>query len=92
VNDWDTKCDETTFRKRFVSLVDQMLGFSGKDRLPSSPIPDFSVNPTGARYSRGRNISEGLLASNEIINDEQEAQSESCRCILDQQSNENDPH
>jgi lysophospholipase L1-like esterase len=41
-----------------------------KDRLLIVTVPDFSVTPTGARYSRGRNISEGLTRFNEIINDE----------------------
>jgi len=71
VNDWVQNVDETTFRKRFVSLVDQMLSvLPGKDRLLIVTIPDFSVTPTGARYSRGRNISEGLTSFNQIINDE----------------------
>jgi lysophospholipase L1-like esterase len=71
VNDWVQGVDETTFRKRFASLVDQMLAvLPNKDRLLIVTIPDFSVTPTGARYSRGRNISEGLTRFNEIINDE----------------------
>jgi|CZKQ01.1.fsa_nt_gi lysophospholipase L1-like esterase len=71
VNDWVQGVDETTFRKRFASLVDQMLAvLSKKDRLLIVTVPDFSVTPTGARYSRGRNISEGLTRFNEIINDE----------------------
>lgn len=71
VNDWVQNVDETTFRKRFASLVDQMLAvLPNKDRLLIVTIPDFSVTPTGARYSRGRNISEGLTRFNEIITDE----------------------
>lgn len=71
VNDWVQGVDETAFRKRFASLVDQMLAvLPNKDRLLIVTIPDFSVTPTGARYSRGRNISEGLTRFNEIINDE----------------------
>jgi acyl-CoA thioesterase I len=71
VNDWVQGVDETTFRKHFASLVDQMLVLlPNKDRLLIITIPDFSVTPTGARYSRGRNISEGLTRFNEIINDE----------------------
>jgi lysophospholipase L1-like esterase len=71
VNDWVQGVDETTFRKRFASLVDQMLAvLPNKDRLLIVTIPDFSVTPTGARYSRGRNISEGLTRFNAIINDE----------------------
>jgi lysophospholipase L1-like esterase len=69
VNDWVQGADEITFRKRFLSLVDQMLAvLPNKDRLLIVTIPDFSVTPTGTRYSRGRNISEGLTRFNEIIN------------------------
>jgi lysophospholipase L1-like esterase len=76
VNDWVQGVDEPTFRKRFVSLVDQMLAvLPNKDRLLVVTIPDFSVTPTGARYSRGRNISEGLTRFNEIINDESKKRS-----------------
>jgi lysophospholipase L1-like esterase len=71
VNDWVQGADESTFRTRFIFLVDQMLAvLPGKDRLLIVTIPDFSVTPTGARYSRGRNISEGLTRFNQIINDE----------------------
>jgi len=61
-------------------------------RLLIVTIPDFSVTPTGARYSRRTKHFGRLTRFNEIINDEARAQSESCRCILDQQSNETDPY
>jgi acyl-CoA thioesterase I len=71
VNDWVQGVDETTFRKRFVLLVDQMLAvLPDKKRLVIVTIPDFGVTPTGGRYARGRNISEGLTRFNEIINEE----------------------
>ncbi len=71
VNDWVQGVDETTFRKRFTSLVDQMLAvLPNKERLVIVTIPDFGVTPAGGRYARGRNISEGLTRFNEIINDE----------------------
>src|SRR5438034_344627 len=71
VNDWVQDVDEETFRKRFVFLADQMLGvLRGKNRLLIVTIPDFGVTPTGARYARGRNISEGIASFNKIISDE----------------------
>jgi lysophospholipase L1-like esterase len=71
VNDWVQGVDETAFRMRFVLLVDQMLAvLPDKKRLIIVTIPDFGVTPTGGRYARGRNISEGLTRFNEIINDE----------------------
>jgi lysophospholipase L1-like esterase len=71
VNDWVQAVDEETFRKHFVSLVDQMLAvLPNKRRLLVVTIPDFSVTPTGPQYARGRNISEGLIRFNEIIAEE----------------------
>jgi acyl-CoA thioesterase-1 len=71
VNDWVQNVDEQTFRQRFTSLVDQMLAvLPDKKRLLIVTIPDFGVTPTGGRYARGRNISEGLTRFNEIINEE----------------------
>jgi len=71
VNDWVQGVDEETFRKRFVALVDQMLGvLPDKNRLLIVTIPDFGVTPTGPRYARGRNISEGIAAFNKIVIEE----------------------
>ena len=71
VNDWVQGVDEPTFRRRFTSLVDQMLAvLPDKKRLLIVNIPDFGVTPTGGRYARGRNISEGLARFNQIINEE----------------------
>jgi lysophospholipase L1-like esterase len=71
VNDWVQGVDEKTFRKRFTLLLDQMLSvLPDKNRLLIVTIPDFGVTPTGGRYARGRNISEGLTRFNEIINEE----------------------
>ncbi|HAF14870.1 MAG TPA: hypothetical protein DCK99_14490 [Blastocatellia bacterium] len=71
VNDWVQGVDEKTFRQRFTSLVDRMLEvLSNKDRLLVVTIPDFGVTPTGPRYARGRNISEGLFRFNQIITEE----------------------
>ena len=71
VNDWVQGIDEKTFRQRFTFLADQMLTVLGnKNRLLIVTIPDFGVTPTGARYARGRNISEGIASFNKIITDE----------------------
>jgi len=71
VNDWVQGVDEEAFRKRFVALVDQMLGvLPDKNRLLIVTIPDFGVTPTGPRYARGRNISEGIAAFNKIVIEE----------------------
>jgi len=71
VNDWVQGVDETTFRNRFSYLVDQMLAvLPNKKRLLVVTIPDFGVTPTGAKYSRGRNIHEGILQFNQIVTEE----------------------
>src|SRR5438067_9264109 len=71
VNDWVQGVDETTFRNRFSYLVDQMLAvLANKKRLLVVTIPDFGVTPTGPKYSRGRNIHEGILRFNQIVTEE----------------------
>jgi len=71
VNDWVQGVDENSFRKRFTSLVDRMLEvLPNKDRLLVATIPDFGVTPTGPKYARGRNISEGIASFNKIITEE----------------------
>jgi acyl-CoA thioesterase I len=71
VNDWVQGVDETTFRRHFVYLRDQMLAsLPDKKRLLIVTIPDFGVTPTGARYSVGRNISEGITRFNQIVTEQ----------------------
>ena len=71
VNDWVQGVSAGDFRKRFVLLVDRMLEVLGrKDRLLIVTIPDFGVTPAGARYARGRDISEGIAGFNRVITEE----------------------
>lgn len=71
VNDWVQGVDETTFRNRLSYLVDQMLAvLPNKKRLLVVTIPDFGVTPTGPKYSRGRNIHEGITQFNQIVTEE----------------------
>jgi acyl-CoA thioesterase I len=71
VNDWVQGVDEKTFRQRFIFIVEEMLKVLGnKDRLLVVTIPDFGVTPTGGKYARGRNISEGVASFNKIVGDE----------------------
>jgi len=71
VNDWVQGIDEITFRNRFSYLLDQMLAvLSNKKRLLVVTIPDFGVTPTGPKYSRGRNIHEGIRQFNQIVTEE----------------------
>ena len=71
VNDWVQGVDETTFRNRFSYLVDHMQAvLPNKKRLLVVTIPDFGVTPSGPKYSRGRNIHEGLANFNKIVTEE----------------------
>jgi lysophospholipase L1-like esterase len=71
VNDWVQGVDADTFRKNFTFLVDQILEIvREKHGLFVVTIPDFGVTPTGAKYARGRNISEGIASFNKIIFEE----------------------
>ena len=71
VNDWVQNVDELSFRNRLSYLLDSMLAvLPNKKRLLVVTIPDFGVTPTGPKYSRGRNIHEGISAFNKIITEE----------------------
>src|SRR5438552_7098933 len=71
VNDWVQGIDETTFRNRFSYLLDQMLAvLPNKKHLLVVTITDFGVTPTGPKYSRGRNIHEGIMQFNQIVTEE----------------------
>jgi acyl-CoA thioesterase I len=71
VNDWVQGVDEATFRNRFSYLLDQMLAvLPNKKHLLVVTIPDFGVTPTGSKYSRGRNIHEGIMQFNQIVTEE----------------------
>jgi lysophospholipase L1-like esterase len=71
VNDWVQGVNPETYRKNFAFLVDQMLAvLPDKKRLLIVTIPDFGVTPTGPKYARGRNISEGIALFNKIVTEE----------------------
>src|SRR4051794_37255622 len=63
VNDWVQGVDKKTFRERLTVLMDRMLEpLPDKKRFLIVTIPDFGVTPTGPRYSRGRNIADGIAS------------------------------
>ena len=71
VNDWVQGVDELSFRNRLSYLLDSMLAvLPNKKRLLVVTIPDFGVTPTGHKYSRGRNIHEGIMGFNKIVSEE----------------------
>ena len=71
VNDWVQGVDQKTFRQSLSFLLGQMLSIlPSSNRLLVVTIPDFGVTPAGSKYSRGRNISEGIASFNRIICEE----------------------
>lgn len=68
VNDWVQEVDASKFQANLNFILDHV-----QDRLEDASkvllvtIPDFSVTPDGPKYSKGRNISEGLREFNSII-------------------------
>jgi lysophospholipase L1-like esterase len=73
VNDWVQGVDKETFRERFSFIVEEMLKVLGnKNRLLVVTIPDFGVTPTGPKYARSRNISQGIASFNKIVMAESE--------------------
>ncbi len=71
VNDWVQGVEPAIFRANVAALLDAMLEILPNDkRLLVINVPDFSVTPDGPTYARGRDISAGLAAFNEIIAEE----------------------
>ena len=68
VNDWVQKVEVKTFHANLNFIIDQMQAkLSDKKNLILITIPDFGVTPQGAKYSGGRDISQGLSEFNDII-------------------------
>jgi acyl-CoA thioesterase I len=68
VNDWVQSVDARTFQRRLDVLLDAMQKvLPDTNRLFLVTIPDFSVTPTGAMFSGGRDITAGLAEFNGII-------------------------
>lgn len=71
VNDWVQGVEAKTFQHRLALLLDEMQKILPEtNRLFLMTIPDFSVTPTGAMYSSGRDIARGLAEFNGIIKQE----------------------
>lgn len=71
VNDWVRGVDAALFRQRLNTLLDKVQALlPDKTKLLVVNIPDFSVTPTGASFSNGRDISAGLSEFNKVIAEE----------------------
>lgn len=68
VNDWVQGVEIDAFRANLQSIVDRVQSaLPDPQTLILLTIPDFSVTPAGAQYSRGRDITAGIAAFNEVI-------------------------
>jgi len=71
VNDWVQGFSEGKFRENLAYIMDEMLkDLSSNKQLVIITIPDFGATPSGPKFSRGRDITAGLAAFNQIIAEE----------------------
>jgi lysophospholipase L1-like esterase len=68
VNDWVQGVDSAAFHKNLVYILEHVQGkLKTKTNIVLITIPDFSVTPTGAKYSFGRDVAKGISEFNSII-------------------------
>lgn len=71
VNDWVQNVTPEKFRENLRFIISEMQKeLNKKQHLLLVTIPDFSATPEGPQYSRGRDITQGLAAFNQIIKEE----------------------
>jgi acyl-CoA thioesterase I len=71
VNDWVQNVTPEKFRENLHFIISEMQKeLNKKQHLLLVTIPDFSATPEGPQYSRGRDITQGLAAFNQIIIEE----------------------
>jgi lysophospholipase L1-like esterase len=71
VNDWVQEVSPEDFGTNLKLILDHLQnGLTDPKRILIINIPDFSVTPEGPQYNKGRDISEGLIVFNKIIEKE----------------------
>lgn len=71
VNDWVQGVARDVFNDRLRTILDRIQAILPDPRkVILITIPDFSVTPQGATYSRGRDITAGIAGFNALIIDE----------------------
>ncbi len=84
VNDWVQNVSPEKFRENLRLIVSEMQKeLKNKQHLLLVTIPDFSATPEGPKYSRGRDITKGLAAFNQIIEEEAAAKNLSVADIFE---------
>ena len=86
VNDWVQGVSAENFYKNLNFIIDHVQGNRKKNtsehntncQLILITIPDFSVTPDGPKYSKGRNIAEGITEFNNIMRAEAEKRNLKC--------------
>lgn len=78
VNDWVQGITKEKFHENLNFIIDHVLA-KVKNKLVLITIPDFGITPEGPKYSKGRNIGEGLQEFNEII--KAEAKKRNLKCV-----------
>jgi len=74
VNDWVQGVPAASFRARFRELLARVVQIiHGPSHVVVVTIPDFSVTPTGARYTGGRDAGAGIQGFNAIVRAESRA-------------------
>lgn len=77
VNDWVQGVSKEAFHKNLSFIIDHVQK-KVNNKLILVTIPDFSVTPDGPKYSKGRNIAEGIQEFNQIIKEEAKKRKLSC--------------
>ena len=68
VNDWVQEVNIADFEKNFIYILDHIQSkMEDISKIVIVTIPDFGVTSDGAKYGKGRNISDGLSEFNNII-------------------------
>ncbi len=68
VNDWVQEVPANSFEQNLNHILDHVQNaLSNPKMVVLITIPDFSVTPDGPKYSKGRDISEGLAEFNTLI-------------------------
>lgn len=69
VNDWVQEVEKEKFKENLDYIITHILKKVEREKVLLVTIPDFSVTPEGPKYSKGRNISDGLKDFNSVIED-----------------------
>jgi len=68
VNDYFQGIDSNTFHKNLIYILDHVQNkLSNTTKFILITIPDYSVTPTGGKYSHTRDVPKGLSEFNSII-------------------------